>query len=145
MFKELHVIGWSRYCDVFTSSARFEHNRARSHWSIGYITSESFRRIATFMLPYLDPVAKWNLICWPHQMVSWKLSLPNLDCDTFFSKNKMFLEDLLFPLSCCTPHLIAQMTAGLLKYTVRLLNEMWEDRSWGLNANAGESSSSSFF
>lgn len=37
------------------------------------------------------------------------------------------------------------MTAGLLKYTVRLLNEMWEDRSWGLNANAGESSSSFFF
>lgn len=37
------------------------------------------------------------------------------------------------------------MTAGLLKYTVRLLSEMWEDRSWGLNANAGESSSSFFF
>lgn len=53
------------------------------------------------------------------QKLSWKLLLSKVSFKVAvrptFHKNRMFLFDSLFPLRCCTPHLISQLTAGWIQ------------------------------
>lgn len=102
-----------------------EHNRAGSHRSAGCIVnncglkrkkkSHIYASISTsscqMRLDFLDASKGFLEVITP-QPASLGGGLRNI-----FYENRMFLQDSLFPLSCCTPHLISHLTAGLLKYT----------------------------